>query len=144
MTHSDARKDHTVFETYRMLGEQREAELLREARRLQAGDSVRLGARRHGAYLDSSLARARRAMGKLPWLAGFIRRPASVLIQSPGEPPSDTNDSGLAVDKPPVAGIAVATENEGLRRVGDEIPRPGGRLGADLGHAGVYLGGAGV
>jgi hypothetical protein len=87
-----------MFETYRMLGEQREAELLREARRLQAGTSVRLGARRHGAYLDSSFALARRAMGKMAWLTGFVRRPSSILIQSPGRPPSETNDSGLAVD----------------------------------------------
>jgi len=32
-----------MFETYRMLGEQREAELLREARRLQAGQAVKNG-----------------------------------------------------------------------------------------------------
>jgi hypothetical protein len=32
-----------MFETYRMLGEQRESELLREARRLHAGQSVRRG-----------------------------------------------------------------------------------------------------
>jgi hypothetical protein len=32
-----------MFETYRMLGEQREAELLREARRLHAGQAVRDG-----------------------------------------------------------------------------------------------------
>jgi len=99
-----------------MLGEQREAELLREARRLQAGASVRLGARRHGAYLDSSLGLARRAIGKMAWLTEFIRRPSSILIQSPGRPRPETNDSGLAVDKLPVAGIVVATENEGLRR----------------------------
>ncbi len=30
-----------MFEMYRMLGEQREAELLREARRLQAGQAVK-------------------------------------------------------------------------------------------------------
>jgi hypothetical protein len=30
-----------MFETYRMLGEQRELELLREARRLHAGQAVR-------------------------------------------------------------------------------------------------------
>ena len=30
-----------MFETYRMLGEQREAELLREAQRLRAGQAVR-------------------------------------------------------------------------------------------------------
>jgi hypothetical protein len=107
-----------MFETYRMLGEQREAELLREARRLQAGASLRQGARRQGAYLDSSLALARRAMGKTAWLTGFIHGPSSILIQRPGGPPSDTNDSGLAVDKLPVAGIGVATENEGLRRAG--------------------------
>jgi len=86
-----------MFETYRMLGEQREAELLREARRLQAGASVRQAARRDGAYLDSSLALARRAVGKIAWLTGFIRRPSTILIQSPGGPPSDANDSGLAV-----------------------------------------------
>lgn len=32
-----------MFETYRMLGEQREAELLHEAQRLQAGQAVRHG-----------------------------------------------------------------------------------------------------
>lgn len=32
-----------MFETYRMLGEQREAELLREAQRLQAGQAVKDG-----------------------------------------------------------------------------------------------------
>jgi hypothetical protein len=32
-----------VFETYRMLGEQREAELLREAQRLHAGQAVKDG-----------------------------------------------------------------------------------------------------
>jgi hypothetical protein len=32
-----------MFETYRMLGEQREAELLSEARRLQAGQAVKDG-----------------------------------------------------------------------------------------------------
>lgn len=32
-----------MFETYRMLGEQREAELLREAQRLHAGQAVRDG-----------------------------------------------------------------------------------------------------
>jgi len=32
-----------MFETYRMLGEQREADLLREAQRLQAGQAVRDG-----------------------------------------------------------------------------------------------------
>jgi len=32
-----------MFETYRMLGEQREAELLREARRLQAGQAAKEG-----------------------------------------------------------------------------------------------------
>lgn len=32
-----------MFETYRMLGEQRELELLREARRLHAGQAVRRG-----------------------------------------------------------------------------------------------------
>jgi hypothetical protein len=32
-----------MFETYRMLGEQREAELLREARRLHAGQALRRG-----------------------------------------------------------------------------------------------------
>jgi hypothetical protein len=133
-----------MFETYRMLGEQREAELLREARRLQAGASVRLGARRHGAYLDSSLALARRAMGKMAWLTGFIRRPSSILIQSPGGPPSEANDSGLAVDKLPVAGIRVATENEGLRRAADELPSPRRSRRRDLGRAGVYLGRAGV
>jgi hypothetical protein len=130
-----------MFETYRMLGEQREAELLREARRLQADASVRLGARRHGAYLDSSLALARR---KIAWLTGFIRRPSSVLIQSPCGPRSETNDSGLAVDKLPGAGIGFAPENEGLRRAADELGRPGGRFGDDLGRAGVYLGRAGV
>ena len=133
-----------MFETYRMLGEQREAELLREAQRLQAGAWVRLGARRHDAYLDSSLGLARRAMGKMAWLTGFIRRPSSILIQSPGGPPPETNDSGLAVDKLPVAGIVVATENEGLRRAADELRRPGGRFGDDLGRKGVYLGRAGV
>jgi hypothetical protein len=49
----------------------------------------------------------------MAWLTGFIRRPSGVLIQSPGRPPSETNDSGPAVDKLPVAGIAVATENRG-------------------------------
>jgi hypothetical protein len=133
-----------MFETYRMLGEQREAELLGEARRLQAGASVRLGARRHGAYLDSSLALARRAMGRMAWLTGFIRPRSSILIQSPGGPPSETNDSGLAVDKLRVAGIGVATETEGLRRAAYELRRPGGRLGDDLGRAGVFLWRAGV
>ena len=55
-------------------------------------------------------------MGKMAWLTGFIGRPSSILIQRPGGPPPETNDSGLAVDKLPVAGIVVATENEGLRR----------------------------
>jgi hypothetical protein len=32
-----------VFETYRMLGEQREVELLREGRRLHAGQAVKNG-----------------------------------------------------------------------------------------------------
>ena len=32
-----------MFETYRMLGEQREAELLREARRLHAGQALKDG-----------------------------------------------------------------------------------------------------
>ena len=32
-----------MFETYRMLGEQRDLELLREARRLHAGQAVRRG-----------------------------------------------------------------------------------------------------
>jgi hypothetical protein len=32
-----------MFETYRMLGEQRDLELLREARRLHAGQTVRRG-----------------------------------------------------------------------------------------------------
>ena len=32
-----------MFETYRMLGEQREAELLREAQRLRAGQAVKDG-----------------------------------------------------------------------------------------------------
>jgi hypothetical protein len=57
-----------MFETYRMLGEQREAELLREARRLQAGASVRSNARRHRARLGSFRARARRATRKVEWL----------------------------------------------------------------------------
>jgi hypothetical protein len=35
-----------MFETYRMLGEQREAELLAEARRLQAGQAVKDGSER--------------------------------------------------------------------------------------------------
>jgi hypothetical protein len=103
-----------MFETYRMLGEQREAELLREARRLQAGASVRVGARRHGAYLDSSLALARRATGKLASLTGSIRHPSSILIQSPGELPPETNDSGLAVDKLPVRGSGSRPRTRGF------------------------------
>jgi hypothetical protein len=103
-----------MFETYRMLGEQREAELLREARRLQAGASVRRGTRRNGAYLDSSRARARNIMGKVAWLTGLIRRPSNILIDSRCGPGSSPNDSRLPVDNLPVAAIEVATENEEL------------------------------
>ena len=43
-----------MFETYRMLGEQRELELLREARRLHAGQAVKdSGVRRPGRRLRS-------------------------------------------------------------------------------------------
>ena len=36
-----------MYETYRVLGEQREAELLREAQRLQAGQAAKGGRARH-------------------------------------------------------------------------------------------------
>lgn len=71
-----------MFETYRMLGEQRQAELLREARRLQAGASVRSSARRPRARLDSFRARARSARRRVEWLPGLIRRPFSVFLHS--------------------------------------------------------------
>jgi len=73
-----------MFETYRMLGEQREAELLREARRPQAGVSVRSSARRPRAGRDSFRARAQVARRKLEWLPGLIRRPFSVYLHSSG------------------------------------------------------------
>jgi hypothetical protein len=103
-----------MFETYRMLGEQREADLLHEARRLQAGASVHQGARRRSANLDSPLALARRAMGKVTWPTRLTRHPSSILILSPRGSRSDADDSGLPIDKLPVAAIEVVTENEKL------------------------------
>jgi hypothetical protein len=101
-----------MFETYRMLGEQREAELLREARRLQAGASVRSSPRRHRAGLDSYCARAQRAKRKMELLRGLIRRPSSVFLRSLGRSSSEADDSRLQVDDLSAAAIKVATENE--------------------------------
>ena len=103
-----------MFETYRMLGEQREAELLREARRLQAGASVRSSARRDRARLDSFRARARRATRNAGSLAGLIRSCLSVFLSRRGRPAVNADDSRLPVDNLSAAAIGVATENEEL------------------------------
>jgi hypothetical protein len=102
-----------MFETYRMLGEQREAELLREARRLQAGASVRSSARRDRARLDSFRARARRATRNAGSLAGLISC-LSVFLRRRGRPAVNADDSRLPVDNLSAAAIGVATENEEL------------------------------
>lgn len=75
-----------MFETYRMLGEQREAELLREARRLQAGAAIRSNARRHRA------------------------RPFSGLLHSRGRRASNASNPRLPVDGLSAAAIEVGTE----------------------------------
>jgi hypothetical protein len=103
-----------MYEIYRMLGEQREAELLREARRLQAGAAVRPGARRHGARLDSFRDRARRATRKAEWLPGSIGRSFSVFLHGRGTPAPAAGDPKLAVEDLAAAAIDVATENEEL------------------------------
>jgi hypothetical protein len=56
-----------VFETYRMLGEQREAELLHEAKRLQAGQAVR-----HGRILGTP---------RRPFMSVFRSRAVAVLMR---------------------------------------------------------------
>ncbi len=69
-----------MFETYRMLGEQREAELLREAQRLHAGQAVRDG---------RALRKSRRRV------VSVFRRSAGLLLTSlRGSTPR-------AVEKPP-------------------------------------------
>jgi hypothetical protein len=99
-----------MFETYRMLGEQREAELLREAQRLQAGASVRSNARRHRTRLDSFRARARRATRQVEWLPGLIRLPFSGLLQSRGRRASTADDLRLPVDGLSAAATEVETD----------------------------------
>jgi len=54
-----------VIETYRMLGKEREEELLREARRLQAGEAARRVTRRRRGRRVATLLRSRLAFGKL-------------------------------------------------------------------------------
>jgi hypothetical protein len=101
-----------MYETCRMLGEQREAELLREAQRLQAGAAVRPGARRHRARLDSFRARARRATRKVEWLPGSIGRSFSVFLYGRDTPAPSAGDPKLPVDELSTAEIEVALENE--------------------------------
>jgi len=53
-----------VFETYRMLGEQREQELDREAQRLHAGTNARAAGRRSARRLRAIAAFSVTALGK--------------------------------------------------------------------------------
>jgi hypothetical protein len=89
-----------VWETYRMLGEQREAELEREVRRLRAGASVR-----------SSSGRAKR---KMVWMPGLIRGLVSVFGHGLAAPASQADVSRLQVDELSVAATEVATTNDEL------------------------------
>jgi hypothetical protein len=64
-----------VIETYRMLGKDREDELLREAQRLQAGEAARgFGPRASGRQLDALRGRWAALLTRL---RGAMPRPAS-------------------------------------------------------------------
>jgi hypothetical protein len=90
-----------MWETYRMLGEEREAELLREVQRLRAGASAR-----------SNSGRARR---KMAWMPGWIRRLVSVFRRHGlGGPASQADVSRLQVGELAVAATEVATKNDEL------------------------------
>jgi hypothetical protein len=87
-----------MWETYRMLGEEREAELLREAQRLRAGASVRSRPSRH--------------TRKMAWMPGWIRRLVTVFRHDLARPAAHTDALPLQIDELSVAAAEVATENE--------------------------------
>jgi len=75
-----------MFETYRMLGEQREAELLAEARRLQVGQAVKDGSMRPPASRLVSMFRSRAIAVRIGFLGATSRAVKPKAAPSPLDP----------------------------------------------------------